>query len=429
MCSPLPMNRQRPAVPRSCLLFGYCGNRNTGSDVRMLTIIEDVRAVFGPETMVTVVSQDREVTRQVVTEGAHLQVVEIPFGEPLLFGNRVQRQVMKHDATFLIEGSALQQNFSPWLLYAYLWTAFTAWLAGRPCIAYAVDVGNMTPFNRWLVVRACGLMDLVITRTERARERLLAMGFRGRVLSNTDTAFQYLSHSAASPQPPRERPLVGIAPIEFYHWPVQLRLWGRREDRYQWPYHFTWTAEGRRRSRELIGVYAAFVEECLDQRGLDVALIAMEQLDTRFCEQILEALPAHLRPRVRLVSSRETPPVEMTPFLRGLDFLVTSRYHASVLSLAGGVPQLAIAHDERIESIYREAGIVEDCLLPHQAADLTQRLSTAFTRLQGRRGEMRQHLLTMYHEQFLPRCLHNRADLQTWVAQRKAALSPAIGST
>ena len=423
------MNRPRPAIPRSCLLFGYCGNRNTGSDVRMLTIIEDVRAVFGPDTLVTVVSQDREITRTVVKEGPNLRIVEIPFGEPLLFGNRVQRQVMKHDVTFLIEGSALQQNFSPWLLYAYLWTAFAAWLAGRPCVAYAVDVGDLTPFNRWLVVRACGFMDLVITRTERARERLLAMGFRGRVLTNTDTAFQFLSHSAPRTEPLRDKPLVGIAPIEFYHWPVQLRLWGRREDRYRWPYHFTWTAEGRQRSRDLIAVYAAFIQECVDQRGLDVALIAMEQLDTRFCQQILEALPVELRQRVRLVSSRETAPVEMTLFLRGLDYLVTSRYHASVLSLAGGVPQLAIAHDERIESIYREAGIVADCLLPHQAPDLAQRLSTAFTRLQERRCQTRQHLLTMYQEQFLPRCLHNRDDLQTWVEQRKAALSPAIGST
>lgn len=423
------MNHQRPAIPRSCLLFGYCGNRNTGSDVRMLTIIEDVRAVFGSETLVTVVSQDREVTRQVVSEGPHLQIVEIPFGEPLLFGNRVQRQVMKHDATFLIEGSALQQNFSPWLLYAYLWTAFTAWLAGRPCIAYAVDVGNLTPFNRWLVVRACGFMDLVITRTERARERLLAMGFRGRVLTNTDTAFQYLSHVPPPSRSARERPLVGVAPIEFYHWPVQLRLWGRREDRYRWPYHFTWTTEGRRRSQELIAVYAGFIAECLHERGLDVALIAMEQLDTKYCQQILDALPANLRERVHLVSSRDTPPREMTLFLRALDYLITSRYHASVLSLAGGVPQLAIAHDERIESVYREAGIVDDCLLPHEAADLAQRLSNSFTRLQSRRSEMRQHLLKMYDDQFLPRCLHNRADLHSWVEQRKGALQPAIGST
>lgn len=423
------MNSRRPAIPRSCLLFGYCGNRNTGSDVRMLTIIEDVRAVFGPDTLVTVVSQDREITRTVVTESPLLRIVEIPFGEPLLFGNRVQRLVMKHDATFLIEGSALQQNFSPWLLYAYLWTAFTAWLAGRPCIAYAVDVGDLTPFNRWLVVRACGFMDLVITRTERARERLRQMGFRGRVFTNTDTAFQYLCHSPPPSRSARERPLVGIAPIEFYHWPVKLRLWGRPEDRYRWPYHFTWTAEGRQRSRQLIDVYAAFIQECLNQRGLDVALIAMEQLDTRFCEQILEALPAEQRGRVRLVSSRNTPPNEMTLFLRGLDYLVTSRYHASVLSLAGGVPQLAIAHDERIESIYREAGIVADCLLPHQAPDLAARLSTAFTRLQECRPQMHQHLLTLYHEQFLPRCLHNRADLQSWVEQRKSALQPAIGST
>jgi len=224
-----------PLVPRSCLLLGYCGNQNTGSDVRMLTIVDDIRATFGPETRLTVVSQNRELTLRVVNEDEFLKIVEIPFGEPILFGNRVQRQVMNHDVTFLIEGSALQQNFSSWLLYAYLWAAFAAWLVGRPCIAYAVDVGELTPLNRFLTLRACRCMDLIITRTERARQRLIAMGFEREVQSNTDTAFQFQMHEPL-PQPAlRERPLVGLAPIEFFHWPVRLRLFGRREDRYRGP--------------------------------------------------------------------------------------------------------------------------------------------------------------------------------------------------
>ena len=67
--------------------------------------------------------------------------------------------------------------------------------------------------------------------------------------------------------------------------------------------------------------------------------------------------------------------------LRGLDYLIASRYHACVLSLGAAVPQLAIAHDERIGSFYRELGLAEEFLLSHAAGQLPAQLRAAFTRL------------------------------------------------
>jgi hypothetical protein len=47
----------------------------------------------------------------------------------------------------------------------------------------------------------------------------------------------------------------------------------------------------------------------------------------------------------------------MTCLLRGLDLLVTSRFHAAVLSLAAGVPQVAVHHDTRLATLYQDLGL------------------------------------------------------------------------
>jgi hypothetical protein len=47
----------------------------------------------------------------------------------------------------------------------------------------------------------------------------------------------------------------------------------------------------------------------------------------------------------------------MTVLLRGLDALVTSRYHAAVLSMAAAVPQIAVGHDLRLRTLYQELGL------------------------------------------------------------------------
>ena len=47
----------------------------------------------------------------------------------------------------------------------------------------------------------------------------------------------------------------------------------------------------------------------------------------------------------------------MTALLRSLGGLVTSRYHASVLSMAAGVPQVGVGHDLRLRTLFEELGL------------------------------------------------------------------------
>jgi hypothetical protein len=67
--------------------------------------------------------------------------------------------------------------------------------------------------------------------------------------------------------------------------------------------------------------------------------------------------------RARVFSSRVYNASQMTMLLRALDLLVTSRYHAAVLSLAAAVPQVAVGHDLRLATLYQELGLEGECFL------------------------------------------------------------------
>jgi len=267
--------------PIRCLLMGYNGTGNTGSDIRLLTAIDDVRAAFGEETSITIVSIDCERTESVIPSDERIQVVPFKLA-PHKFIPSSYRLAWQHDVTILIEGSTFKQSWSPWLLHAYIWSAQHALWCGNYAVAYAVDVGDLTAFHalctRWIVNK----MSLVMTRTEIARKRLEDMGVKRPIIANTDTAFQYRGHVDSSPGPPA----VGIAPVEFFHWPVQFKLWDRSENRYRWPFSFRWTPERRQRSQDMVENYVQLVRHIQNRHDLDVKLIAMEDVDAEVCERI-----------------------------------------------------------------------------------------------------------------------------------------------
>jgi hypothetical protein len=103
----------------------------------------------------------------------------------------------------------------------------------------------------------------------------------------------------------------------------------------------------------------------------------MEELDEPLAGAVLERMRHGTRARV--FSSREHDASRMTTLLRSLDLLVTSRYHAAVLSMAAAVPQLAVGHDLRLVSLYQELGLAGELFVkggasPEMFAAVTERV-------------------------------------------------------
>jgi polysaccharide pyruvyl transferase WcaK-like protein len=102
----------------------------------------------------------------------------------------------------------------------------------------------------------------------------------------------------------------------------------------------------------------------------------------------------------------------MTSILRSLDFLVTCRYHACVLSMAAHVPQIAVGHDLRLKSIYGELGL-EELFVDARQPDRDERLRANLDRVLADPEPVRA-ALRRGHEMLLNRARCNRELLRNF---------------
>ncbi len=359
------------------LLVGYSGANNTGSEALLLADIEDMRAVFGPEVRITIPTLNPANLRRYVREGPDLRVAFMP----TIFIAALRRFVEENDLIFLVEGSTYMDTWTSAMLWGYLWATHCAHEMGKPCMAYAVDAGELkSSLNRRLVRSEASKTDLIVTRAQAAAERLRGWGVTAPIEVTADNAFTFVPDPADAGLfdqlwPEAGRRMMGLALVDFYLFPVMMRPWGPKEECYKWPYYFSRTPEHRRASEELADCYAALADHLVRDHGVSLALICMEELDERMARKVHARMAC--AGQARIFSSREYNASKMTSILRSLDFLVTSRYHACVLSMAAHVPQIAVGHDLRLKSIYAELGLQDlfvDSHLPGRDAQLRANL-------------------------------------------------------
>lgn len=123
----------------------------------------------------------------------------------------------------------------------------------------------------------------------------------------------------------------------------------------------------------------------------------MEELDEPLARDIRQKMEHE--DRCRIISSREFNASQMTSLLGQLDLLVTSRYHAAVLSLRSRVPQIAVGHDPRLDSIYQDLGLYEDYFLSHCTPNLWKDLDEKIHLLLEDPDLQQAHLEQGYEEQ------------------------------
>jgi len=398
------------------LLVGYNGANNTGSEALLTSDIADVRAVLGPDVPITVPTLNPANLRRYVKEGPALRIAPIP----TIYPWALRRLVAEHDLILLVEGSTYMDTWTSAMLWAYLWTTHCAHAMGKSCVAYAVDAGALSPANRRLVRREASKTDLIITRSQAAADRLHACGVTAPIAVTADNAFTFQAAPAdegwvQERWPAAREGLVGLALVNFFQWPIVMRPWGRRADCYKWPYYYSVSPERRRATARLAAGYAALADCLVREHDRPVALICMEQLDEPFARQVLEHMAR--ADRARVFSSREYHASQMAALLCSLDLLMTSRYHACVLSLAAQVPQLAVGHDLRLRTIYDELGLTNEWFVDPHAQDTCASLGERVERLMADPSRVRERLRRGY-EEHLRQARGNRALLRAFAQDR-----------
>lgn len=387
-----------PNIIKKVLLVGYNGANNTGSEARLIAIIEDLRQVLGPEVQITVPTLNEENLRRYLEEDAFLHIAPIPS----IFLFPIRKLVKEHDLVLLVEGSCYMDTWTSALLWAFLWTTKCAHDLGKPCIAYAVDAGELSSLNQYLVKREASKTDLIITRTKQATKRLESIGVTAAIKTTADTAFNFhedqSDHDLMKTMWP-ESPLgvVGLAIVDFSLWPVVIRPWGRKEDLYKWPYYFSRSPKRNEARKRLVEGWSRIADQVILKHGKKIILFCMEELDEPLARDIRQKMEHE--DRCRIISSREFNASQITSLLGQLDLLVTSRYHAAVLSLRSRVPQIAVGHDPRLDSIYQDLGLYEDYFLSHCTPNLWKDLDEKINLLLEDPDLQQPHLEQGYEEQ------------------------------
>ena len=360
-----------PGKPLKLLLAGYNGARNTGSDARVAAITEQLLELYGRDRILITVMTLDETTMEGYFDPA---VRMLPFSS--FFPFDLYRACCRHHAVLICEGSTLKSTFANALSLFFCEAAGIMASQGKPCLAYGSEIGRMDPFVAKASSRLCR-STYFITRTEESIALLGQLGLKGH--TGTDTAWIY--DKAISADRAREllleagwdgrKPLLGVAVIDPFCWPVQASLgrWlkglitGNQEDQYDKWYYFSNSPERRAAFSRYTASIAGAVERFCREQNFQPVLIGMERMDKKACMEVQK----HLGTPVPVFLSQDCSAPVMTGILRSLSLLITSRYHAAVLSMEEPCPIVAVSFDERLDSLMREFSFNKEYL--HHASD------------------------------------------------------------
>ncbi len=371
------------------LLVGYNGANNTGAEAKLLVSIDEIRSVLGQDAYLTVPSLNEANLRRYLQDGPNLKIKPV---RPALFPVDIRNLVKQNDLILLVEGSCYMDTWGSPLLWAYLLATRYAHSMKKPCVGYSVDTGDASRFNRWLIRREASKTSLILSRTQKAAQRLKEWGVDAPIEVTADNAFSF----QPNPQDknilkqvwPKASHVAGMATEDIYIWPVQIKPFDRKKYCYRWPYYYQHSKACSEKSELLADVLAVQADELVEEYDKHIALLSMEGLDTIFTKKIQRRMK-HAN-RTKVFSSIQYNASQMTSILRSLDILITSRYHAGVLSLPSQVPQTAIGHDLRIQDFYTDLEIPE-LFVDHEApnrykalSDNVEKLFNEYTQIQSK---------------------------------------------
>ncbi|MCD8381308.1 MAG: polysaccharide pyruvyl transferase family protein [Clostridiales bacterium] len=363
------------------LLVGYNGARNTGADVRVAEIVKQLQERLGKEeTQISVMTLDEENIRCYFDPGVRL----VPFSS--IFFVDVFRACCANHAVILCEGSTLKSKFANALTLYFCEAAGIMKNQHKPCIAYGSETGEMDAFLERTVKRLCS-DTYFIARTQSSLDQIQRLGLKGHL--GTDAAWKFDSSSCAEWAVTRLRrsgwdgasPILGVAPINPFWWPVRpsltkwvkSKLTGDHSLQFQLWYFFSWSKQRKRQFENYLDAIAQAVNEFVEKHPCHVVILGMEQLDADACGK----LNAKLTKPAPVFLSSDHNGYEMAAVLRQMSLLITSRYHAQVLSMDARVPSVAISMDERLDNIMQEMGFCRHQLLHADDTELASELISA----------------------------------------------------
>ena len=341
------------------LLFaGYNGTRNTGSDARVEEMLRQVRHVLGADNVdFSVMTQDFGRTKGYFqgTRQVYLPDVFPPF----LF-----HEVRQNHGVIACEGSMFKSKFANALTTMMIGSLGLASAENKLSIGYGAEAGHMDGS----VESMCGRYvkdSLVITRNVESQQLLSSLGIPTEL--GTDTAWTFQPHPPEYARKTLSRagwdektPILVLCPIHPFVWPVRASVakyiarattGAYKDSQYRTVYFFESGSEVERKYNQYLSAFAKATQAFLRRHRVFPILVGMERLDADACRKIAEQLPG-----TPVFDPDTYDMFELVSILRAGSYMVSSRYHGIVTSMASLVVSAGVTMDERIRNLMRERG-------------------------------------------------------------------------
>lgn len=351
---------ERPFRP---YLFGYTGKGNVGADLRVREIVRQMDVVFGHvgvKPLMAVLGNGKIDPVLDALDQVHLTGY-LPDTLPAMMEGV--------DGVVACEGSMFTSKFSDMLSGGFAAVLGHAARQGRLAVGYGAEAGSMTPRLERMVKAACGRPGVVVvSRSAATHARLTSLGLNS--MLGADSAWTY-SPSVQAMARVRERllafrwdgraPIAVVCPMDPFCWPVQVDMEKARgfaadgsfaASRYEGVL-FHAAPEGA--TRALAGYLSALstLIAHLRGRGFFPVMVGMERLDGKACLR----LAAMLDKPVPAFISGATAAESIVSVLHHASVVLSSRFHACVLSLSAQRKVVGIALDERVHNLFSENGM------------------------------------------------------------------------
>lgn len=386
-----------PGKALKLFLAGYSGTRNTGADVRVEEMIRQFRHLIGDDQLeLSVITYDPELTAGYFRACRQIKL-------PQVFPPFLYEEVTKHHAVVACEGSMFKSKFAEALSTMMAGALGMANVEGKLSVGYGAEAGKMSSKLESFVRKHCA-DSLVVCRNEPSRATLGRLGIR--TTSGTDTAWTFEpAHTSIGRNILEQagwdgdKPIVVVCPINPFWWPVRPDLgkaaaraaFGEfKKEHYRSIYFHHESAKADEQFDAYTSAIAGALKTFVERHNVFPILVGMEKLDRRACKRVT----AHYGAELPMFISDEYDMYELVSVLWNTTYMVSSRFHAIVCSMPGGVVSGGITMDERIRNLMNDRGQPE-LFLEVDQDDLEDRLLALFEDLVARRDEIRDGIYRM----------------------------------
>ncbi len=357
----MPHARWRQGEPLRLLFAGYSGTRNTGADVRVEEMIRQFRHVLGEDNLdLSIHVQDAALTAGYFRTVKHVVM-------PRIFPKFLYDEVAQVHGVVACEGSMFKSKFASALSTYMAGALGLAAASHKLSIAYGGEAGDMTDSLKELVKRSCD-GAFVITRNENSRKVLGELGLKTKL--GTDTAWTF---QPAPSDVGRKllmdagwdgvTPVLALCPINPFWWPVRpdlgkgvshALLGTHGKEHYASIYFHKGGHEVEEKQRVYLDAMAEGARRFARHQDVFMVCIGSEQLDREACEGLSERLDG-----APVFVSDQLEMFEMVSLMRQATYMVSSRYHACVMTMPAGVLSVGVTMDERIANLMADRGTPE----------------------------------------------------------------------